>query len=101
MNKDTLDLRKEEETTMKSQRQTQRDIENLGKKTEVMYISINNRIQEIEEKISVTEDIIESIDKTVENAKCKNLQNQTIQEIQYKMRRPSLMIISIEECEDF
>ena len=48
------------------------DIENLGKKSGVMDASIKNRIQEIEERISGAEDIIEIIDTTVkENAKCK------------------------------
>ena len=41
---------------MKSQRETTRDIENLGKKSGVMDPSINNRIQEMEERISDAED---------------------------------------------
>jgi hypothetical protein len=44
------------------------------------------------------EDIIENIDTTVkENAKCKKLLTQNIQEIQDKMRRPNLMIIGIKK----
>ena len=38
----------EVETINKSQRETNLDIENLGKKSEVMDASINNRIQEKE-----------------------------------------------------
>ena len=42
----------EVETIKKSQRETTQDIENLGKKSGVMDTSINDRIQEIEERIS-------------------------------------------------
>ena len=64
--------------------------------------SINNKIQEIEERISDAEYTIESIDTTVNiNAKCKNFLTQNIQEIQDKMRKPNLRIIGIEETKDF
>ena len=64
-------------------------------------MSISNRIQEMEERISGTEDSIENIDTTVrENVKCKKLLTQNIQEIQDTMRRPNLRIIGIEESED-
>ena len=43
---------------MKSQRETTQDIENLGKKSGVMDPSINNRVQEMEERISDAEDTI-------------------------------------------
>jgi cell division protein FtsL len=44
--------------------------------------SISNRIQEMEEKISDGEDSIENMDKTIkENAKCKKILTQNIQEI--------------------
>ena len=47
------------------------------------------------------EDTIENIDTTVkQNAKCKKLLIQNIQEIQETMRRPNLRIIGIEESED-
>ena len=56
-----------------------------------------NRIQEIEERISGTEDTIENIDTTVkENAKCKKLLTQNIQEFQ----DTNLSIIGIKESED-
>ena len=52
------------------------EIENLGKQSGVIDESITNRIQEIEERISVTEDTIENIDTTVkENTKCKKAPN--------------------------
>ena len=88
------------ETIKKSQRETTLEIENLGKWWGVIDTSITNRIQEIEEKISGAEDTIENIDTTVkENAKCKKLITQNIQEIQDTMRRPNLNIIGVEESE--
>ena len=60
------------ETIKKSQREITLEIKNLGKRSEVIYASITNKIQEIEERISGAEDTIENIDSTVkENAKCK------------------------------
>ena len=45
-------------------------LENLGKESVVIDASITNRTQEIEERISGAEDIIENIDTRVkENAK--------------------------------
>ena len=89
------------ETIKKSQRETTLEIENLGKRSGVIDASITNRIQEIEERISGAEDTIENIDTTVkENAKCKKLLTQNIQEIQDTMRRPNLRIIGIEESKD-
>ena len=64
----------EVETIKKSQNEATLEIENLGKKSGVIEASINNRIQEIEERISGAEDTIDSIDITVkENAKFKKL----------------------------
>jgi hypothetical protein len=58
---------------MKSQKETTLEIENLGKRSEVIDASITNRIQKMKERISGAEDIIENIDTTVkENAKYKN-----------------------------
>ena len=63
----------EVETIKKSQRETIPEIENLGKRSGVIDASINSRIQDIEERISGTEDTIENIDTTVkENAKRKS-----------------------------
>jgi chromosome segregation ATPase len=101
LNKAIQDLKMEIETIKKTQRETTLEIENLGKRPAVIDACIINRIQEIEDRISGTEDIIENIDTTVkENAKCKMLLTQNIQEIQYTMRRPNLRIIGIEESEN-
>jgi uncharacterized coiled-coil protein SlyX len=92
----------EVETIKKSQRETRLKIENLGKRSRVIHASITKRIQEIEERISGAEDSIENIDTTIkENAKCKKVLTQNIQEIQDKMRRPNLRIMGIDENEDF
>ena len=59
------------ETIKKSQRETTLEIENLGKRSGIIDVSITNRIQEMEERISGAEDFIENMDTTVkENAKC-------------------------------
>jgi hypothetical protein len=47
------------ETIKKSQRETTLEIENIGNRSGVINASITNRIQEIEERISSTEDTIE------------------------------------------
>jgi predicted nucleic acid-binding Zn-ribbon protein len=96
------DLKMEVEPMKKSQSETTLEIENLGKRSEVIDTSITDRIQEIEERISGAEDNIENIDTTVkENVKCKNLITQNIQKFQHRIRRPNLRIIGIEESEDF
>jgi uncharacterized coiled-coil protein SlyX len=101
LNKTIQDLKMEIETIKKSQREKTLEIENLGKRSGVTDASITNRIQEIEERISGTEDTIENIHTTVkENAKCKKLLTQNIQEIHDIMRRPNLRIIGVEESED-
>ena len=48
----------EEETIKKTQRETTLEIETLGKKSGTIDASISNRIQEMEERISGTEDSI-------------------------------------------
>ena len=78
------------------------EIETLGKKSGTIDLSISNRIQEMEERISGAEDSIENISTTMkENAKCKKILTQNIQEIQNTLRRPNLRIIGIDEKEDF
>jgi hypothetical protein len=65
-------------------------------------VSISNRIQEMEERISGAEDSIENMGTTIkDNAKCKKILTKNIQKIQDIMRRPSLRIIGIYENEDF
>ena len=73
----------------------------LGKKSGAIDANINNRIQEIEERITDAKDTIETIDSTVkENKKCQKFVTQNIQEIQDTMRRPNLRIIGIDDNED-
>jgi predicted nucleic acid-binding Zn-ribbon protein len=64
LNKTIQDLKMEIETIKKSQRETTLEIENLGKTSGIIDVSITNRIQEIEERISGAEDTIENIDTT-------------------------------------
>ena len=83
LNKTIQDLKMEVERIKKSQGKITLDIEYLGKKSGDMDASINNRIQEIEERISDAEYTIESFDTRVEeNVKHKKLLKQNIQEIQ-------------------
>jgi predicted nucleic acid-binding Zn-ribbon protein len=95
------DLKMEIETIKKSQKETALEIENLGKRSGVINTSITNRIQEIKERISGTENNMESIVTTVkENAKSKKLLTQNDQEIQDTIR-PNIRILGTEESEDF
>jgi hypothetical protein len=76
LNKTIQDLKTEVETIKKSQREItvkiEIEIEVLGKKSGTIDVSITNRIQEMEERISGAEDSRENMDTTVkENAKCK------------------------------
>jgi hypothetical protein len=90
------------ETIKKTQRETTLEIEILRKKYGTIDSRISNRIQEIEERISGTEDSIENMDTTIkENAKCKKIRTQNIHEIQDTTRKPNIRIIGIDENEDF
>ena len=60
LNKTIQDLNKEIETMKKEQRETNREIENLGNRSGVIDASIINRIQEIEERITDAEDTIKN-----------------------------------------
>jgi phage shock protein A len=53
-------------------------MEILGKITGVTNANITNRIQEIEERISVVEDIIEDIDTTVKKTKNKKTKHKKL-----------------------
>ena len=65
-------------------------------------MSISNRIQEVEDRISGADDSMENIGTTIKaNGKCQKILTQIIQEIQDTMRRPSLRIGGIDENEDF
>jgi hypothetical protein len=97
-------LKAEVETIKKTQRETTLEIETLGKKSGTIYtsMSISNRIQEVEERISGAEESIGNMDTTIkENTKCKKNLTQNIQEIQDTMRKPNLRIIGVDENEDF
>ena len=61
LNKTIQDLKMEVETIKKSKRETTLEIENLGKKSGAIDASKTNRIQDIEERISGAEDIIETV----------------------------------------
>ena len=64
----------EVETIKKTQMEANLETENLGKRSGITDVSITNRIQEMEERISGIEDAVEEIDTTVkENSKHKNL----------------------------
>jgi septation ring formation regulator EzrA len=102
LNKTIQDLKLEVETIKKTQREKTLGIEIQGKKSGTIDASITNRMQEMEERISGIEDSIENMDTTIkENAKCKKILIQNIQEIQDTMRRPNLRTIGIDEDEDF
>jgi chromosome segregation ATPase len=89
--KTTQGPKMEVETIKKSQRETTLEIKRLGKKSGAIDANITNRIQEMKERISGTEDSIENINtKIKENAKCKDILTQNIQEIHDTMRRPNL-----------
>jgi hypothetical protein len=56
----------------------------------------------MEERILGAEESIENMDTTIkENAKCKKILTQNIQEIQDTIRRPNLRIMGVDENEDF
>jgi predicted RNase H-like nuclease (RuvC/YqgF family) len=102
LNKTIQDLKMEVETMKKTQRETTLEIETLEKKSGNIDVSISNRKQEIEERISGAEDSIGNMDTTIkENAQCKKTLTQNIQEIQDTIRRPNLQIIGVDENEDF
>jgi chromosome segregation ATPase len=101
-NKNIQDLKREIVTIRKTQSEATLEIETLGKKSGTIDASISNTIQDMEERISGTEDSIENMGTTIkENAKCKKILTQNIQEIQDRMRRPNLWIIGTDENKDF
>ena len=57
LSKAIQDLNMKVETMKKLQSDTMPDIENLGKRSGVLDASLNNRIQEIEERISSSSNI--------------------------------------------
>jgi uncharacterized Ntn-hydrolase superfamily protein len=64
----------EVEIIKKTQREITLVVENLGKKSGNIDVSISNRIQEMEERISDARNFIENMDTTIkENAKSKKI----------------------------
>jgi predicted nucleic acid-binding Zn-ribbon protein len=58
LNKSIQDLNMELETIKKSQREKTLEVESLRKKSGAIDVSITNRIQDIEERISDAENVI-------------------------------------------
>jgi hypothetical protein len=70
LNKVIQDLKVEVEAIKKTQMETNLEMENLGKRSGITDVSISNRIQDTEVRISGVEDMVEEIDTTVkENSK--------------------------------
>jgi predicted nucleic acid-binding Zn-ribbon protein len=61
LNKVIQDIKVKVETIKKMQMEANLDMENLGKRSGTTDVSITNRIQDIEEKISGVEDTVEEI----------------------------------------
>ena len=61
MNKAIQDLKVEVETIKKTQMEADLEMENLRKRSGITDVSIINRIQEIEERLSGVEDTIKEI----------------------------------------
>jgi hypothetical protein len=75
----TIQYLKMEVETMKTQRETTLEIETLGKKSGSIDVSLSNKIQEIEERISDEGDSIKNIDTAIkENVKCKKILSQKL-----------------------
>ena len=88
----------EVETIKKPHNGTILEIENLGKRSEVIDANIINKIQGMEERIPGVEDTKANINTTVkENAKFKKILTQNIQETQDTMKRPNLRTLGIGE----
>jgi chromosome segregation ATPase len=92
LNKTIQDLKREVDTIKKTLSEAMLEIETIGKKSRTIDVSISNRIQEMEEKISGAEDSKENMGTTIKkkNAKCKKILTQNSQEIQDTMRRPNI-----------
>jgi hypothetical protein len=70
LNKTIQDLKMEVETMKKKQRETTMEIETLGKISGTIDVSISNRIEKMDERISGAEDSVGNMDTTVKK-KCK------------------------------
>ena len=93
-------MKTEIEAIKKIQAEEILNMESLGKWTETTESSITTRIQEIEERISDSEDTIEKINAQIkENSKFNKFSSQNIQEIWDTIKK-NLRIIGIEEGEE-
>lgn len=72
-------------------------MENLAKRSRITDVSIMNRIQDIERRISGVENIDTGSKKI---SKRQKLLTQNIQEIHDTMERPNIRILEIEKTED-
>jgi hypothetical protein len=80
LNKTIQHLKMEIEIIKKTQMEATLEMENIGKSSETTDASINNRIQEIEERISGVEDTLEDTDIMVqEKTKHKTSRKSRIQ----------------------
>ena len=76
LNKAIQDLKVEVETIKETQMEAILEMEHLGKRSGITYVSITKIMQEREERASGGEDTVEKIDKTVkENSKNKKTPN--------------------------
>ena len=62
MIKEVQDLKIEVQTIMKTQIEATLEMKNLGKRSRITDVTINNRIQELQERNSDVKDTIEEID---------------------------------------
>jgi hypothetical protein len=99
INQTVQDKKMEIEAIKKTQTEGILEMENLGNWIGTTGVSITNRTQEMEERISgVVKDKVEEIDTLVkENIKSKTFLTQNIQEICDDMKWPNVRIIGIEE----
>ena len=94
-------MKTELESIKKTQNEKTLELENLEKRSGTTKVSITNRIQEMEERISGAEDTLAEIDTSLkEKVKSEKFQSQNIQEIKDAMKRQNLRIIGIDEKED-
>jgi predicted nucleic acid-binding Zn-ribbon protein len=84
LSKEVQDIKMEVETIKKSQMEAILKMENLGTRSGATDASINNRIQEIEERISGIEDIDTTLN---QNTKCTEGTKMDIKSC--KRKRPS------------
>lgn len=94
-------MKTELELIKKTQTEKTLELENLEKRSGTTKVSITNRIQEMEERISGAEDTLAEMDTSLkEKIKSEKFQSQNIQELKDAMKRQNLRIIGISEKEE-